>query len=347
MTGTPVEPIDRAALARWMAAHGSAPVGPLSLKRMGFGQSNLTYEVRDDAGSRWVARRPPLGVHLASAHDVAREARIMSALGATVVPTPAVIGLCTDPEVGRGAPVVIMEMVDGVVLDEPAKVAPIPEATRHAVGTSVAETLAAVHDVNLQEVGLNDLASHGPYARRQIKRWSRQWEDSKLRPLPLVDTLTGWLSEHAPDQTETRLLHGDFHLSNLLLDGDTGRVRAVLDWELSTLGEPLADVGTMLAYWPQPGDPPLQERAVTVLPGFPDRRVMAETYAAASGRAIEDVGYWYVLGLWKIAIIVAGIQRRVHDEPANAAEGGPPSDEVVVRFAEQAWNAVESDVLSG
>ncbi|MDQ4119402.1 MAG: phosphotransferase family protein [Actinomycetota bacterium] len=330
--------IDAVELARWIGERTDV-VGGLRLARIGLGQSNLTFSVADGAGVRWVARRPPQGELLASAHDVRREGRILAALRDSAVPVPAVLGVCDDPRV-TDAPLVVMEHVDGVVVDRMPTAEAIPPDVRAAAGHGVATTLAAVHAVDLDRAGLADLGSHRPYAARQLRRWSRQWEASKLRDLAALDRLTEWLTAHAPERQSVALVHGDFHLRNLVLDPTRGRVRAVLDWELSTLGDPLADLGSVLAYWPEAGEAATGVFAASALPGFPTRRGIVEAYAAASGWSITDLPYWHALGLWKIAIIAEGIRRRAHDVPANAADGGPPDPDVVDRLVERAWGVV-------
>ncbi|MCE0765985.1 phosphotransferase family protein [Pseudonocardia kujensis] len=319
--------LDPSALAVWLRAQDLDVRGTLRLIRLGDGRSNLTYTVEDEAGQRWVARRPPLGELLASAHDVAREGYVLAALQPTAVPVPEILGLCEDERVAS-APVLVMTMVDGATVQEPSDRADLDASIRHEIGRSAAAGLAAVHDVDVAAVELDGLSSHAPYAPRQLRRWSRQWEQSRLRALPALERLTGWLQGNLPVQRETRLLHGDYHLGNLLVDRSSGRLTAVLDWELSTLGDPLADVGSMLGYWPEP------DASDAVLP---DRRTMAELYARASGHDLADLTYWYVLGLWKIAIIAEGIRRR-------AGAASPLTAEFVETTVERAHAAISTGI---
>ena len=256
--GVPAEvALDVAALGRWLASRGEPVAGALSARRIGLGQSNLTYGLTDAEGHRWVARRPPLGTLLASAHDVAREHRILAALAGTDVPTPGVIGLVDDPAV-CDAPVLVVEFVDGLVIDRMEVAEALAESQRHRVGLGLAEVLARLHRVDLQAVGLTDLASNSPYPLRQLKRWSRQWEASRTRDLPALDRLTAWLESRVPAQAPIALVHGDLHVRNGILDPGSCEVRAALDWELCTLGDPLADLGSTLAYWPEAGDEPIR-----------------------------------------------------------------------------------------
>jgi aminoglycoside phosphotransferase (APT) family kinase protein len=302
------------AVSAWLA-EAAALREPIAYARIGQGRSNLTFLATDADGRRVVLRRPPHGELLASAHDVAREHRILSALERTAVPTPAVVAF-TDEEAVTDVPLMAVEYVEGLVLEDPA------DAAR--TGGALPRALASVHAVDLNAVGLADLASHQPYAARQLKRWRRQWEASRTRELPEVDALAGRLADAIPAQREVTLVHGDYHVLNVILTPDAQRVRAILDWELCTLGDPLADVGGMLAYWPEA---PVDE------------------YLKASGRDVapEAIAFWHALGLWKIAVIVEGVRRRALDDPRNAADGDvPPTamvDDLVARAQLVAYEA--------
>lgn len=318
--------VDPAAIAEWLPDLGIEFSPPLSFERIGVGQSNLTYRVRDARGDRsWVLRRPPLGTLLASAHDVAREARILSALQDTAVPAPAVYGLTRDAD---GVPLLLMEFIDGLVLDRMAKAESLIPQHRRQIGLSMPKALAKIHAVDIEQVGLDDLASHKPYAQRQLKRWAGQWELSKTRELPDLDDLTQRLIAAAPEQQELTLVHGDFHLRNVITSPETGEVVGVLDWELSTLGDPLADMGSLLAYWPESAaEDPTGAFAAAALEGFPDRAEMARVYLSETGRDATTLEYWHALGLWKVAVIAEGVMRRAMDEPRNKAASGTPTTE--------------------
>lgn len=331
----PAAALDVDALGRWLVSRGEPVTGPVTCQRIGLGQSNLTYGVQDAAGHRWVARRPPLGTLLASAHDVAREHRILSALAGTDVPTPGVVGLVEDTLVCE-APVLVVEYVDGLVIDRMESAERLSERQRHRVGLELADVLARLHAVDLEAVGLSGLASHSPYAQRQLKRWSRQWEASRTRDLPALDRLTSWLEAHVPEQSRLSVVHGDLHVRNVILDPESCAVRAALDWELCTLGDPLADLGSTLAYWPQASDEPIGLFEASRLPGFATRDEIAQAYASASGADLSALPFWEVLGMWKIAIIAEGVRRRALDEPANAAEGGPPAAHLIDGLVERA-----------
>ncbi|MEB3022437.1 phosphotransferase family protein [[Mycobacterium] crassicus] len=314
--------VDPAMVARWIAQLGIPVTRPLTFERIGIGQSNLTYLVCDAADHRWVLRRPPLGQLLASAHDVAREARILTALQDTDVPTPRVYGLTRDAD---DVPLLLMEYVDGVVVDRMSVAESLTPQRRRQIALSMAETLAKIHAVDIDKVGLADLASHKPYAERQLKRWSGQWEKSKTRELPELDDLTRRLVAAIPPQQELTLVHGDFHIRNVITSRNGGVVTAVLDWELSTLGDPLADMGSLLAYLPQAGEEGIAgDFVVTTLDGFPDRAEMARTYLELTGRDAASLQFWHALGLWKVAIIAEGIVRRVLNNPENRAAAGTP-----------------------
>lgn len=314
--------IDPVSVRQWMFELGLPVSGSLNFQRIGVGQSNLTYRVSDDAGHSWVLRRPPLGELLASAHDIGREARILTALSDTDVPTPQVYGLTHD---AQGTPLLLMEFVDGVVVDQMSVAQALPLEQRRTIGLSMPTTLAKIHAVDITAVGLDDLASHKPYAQRQLKRWVGQWEKSKTRELPALDDLTRRLTIAIPPQQELTLVHGDFHLRNVITSPESGHVIAVLDWELSTLGDPLADMGGLLGYWPRAGEEEVAgEFVISTLAGFPDRAELAQVYLEETGRDAASLQYWHVFGLWRLAIIAEGIVRRVMNNPANQAASGSP-----------------------
>jgi aminoglycoside phosphotransferase (APT) family kinase protein len=316
--------VDADAVARWLATLGLEFAAPLQFHRFGLGQSNLTYRVTDAAGRAWVLRRPPLGHLLASAHDVVREARILAALANTDVPAPRILGVTADSEFSD-VPWVLMEFVDGVVVDTMEVAEALTPQQRRRIALSLPRTLAKIHAVDLAKVGLEELASHKPYAQRQLKRWAGQWELSKTRELPELDDLTRRLAAAAPEQHEISLVHADFHLRNLITSPETGEVVATLDWELATLGDPLPDMGSLLTYWPEPGETTGGDFAPSTLEGFPDRADMARLYLEETGRDSAALQYWHVLGLWKLAIIAEGVMRRAMDEPQNKAAAGTPT----------------------
>ena len=316
--------VDFEAVSEWIGGLGIGAIAPLSFDRVGNGQSNLTYAVTDAGGSRWVLRRPPLGSLLASAHDVVREYRILTALQNTGVPVPKMIAVCEDLSVSE-VPLVLMSFVDGVVIDSVSTAEKMTERQRAAVGGAMAAALANIHRVDLDNVGLADLASHKPYAQRQLKRWTTQWQQSQSREVPAIDALTERLAGNIPVQSEVRLVHGDFHLNNVITSPSDGSIVAVVDWELCTLGDPLADLGGLLAYWPEANDPVV----ASTLPGFPTRAELTARYAAETGRDVTDVGFWQVLALWKLSIIAEGVMRRAEADARNRADAGTPTTTLI------------------
>jgi aminoglycoside phosphotransferase (APT) family kinase protein len=304
------EGIDRAGVEAWFDANVREVSPPLSFERISGGRSNLTYAVGDAAGRRWALRRPPLGERLASAHDMGREHRIIAALRETDVPVAPAIGLCEDESV-NGAPFYVMGWVEGPILRSKADGELFPsEQDRRAIGERVVDTLVAIHAVDPDAVGLGELAKKEDYVARQLHRWHGQWEKQHTRELPLVDDVHARLAARIPEQGPATIVHGDYRLDNMIL-GPGGEVAAVVDWELCTLGDPLADVGLLLVYWGEEGDDliPLLEPA-TMLPGFPSRDQVRERYAELSGRDLSQIDFYVALGLWKLAIILEGVFAR-------------------------------------
>jgi aminoglycoside phosphotransferase (APT) family kinase protein len=304
------EGIDRGGVEAWFGAHVEGTEPPLSFERISGGHSNLTYRVADSAGSRWALRRPPLGKRLGSAHDMAREYRVVSALGPTDVPVAPVVGLCEDDEV-NGAPFYVMEFVEGPVLRGVAEAEAFPaEADRRAIGERVAETLAAIHAVDPDAVGLGDLGRREDYVARQLRRWQGQWEKSKTRELPAIDAVHERLAARIPEQGPATIVHGDYRLDNMILNPE-GEVAAVVDWELCTLGDPLADLGLLMVYWPDRGEEPVAlGQPANLAPGFPTKEELRDRYAERSGREISQLDYFVALGYWKLAIILEGVYAR-------------------------------------
>lgn len=327
--------VDDAALFAWLQFIGIDIVGQIECTRVGHGQSNLTYLLADEGGAQWVLRRPPAGEILDSAHDVVREARIMNALADSAVAMPRIYGVCMDEAVSP-VPLVLMEHVDAIVLDNMTAAESMSVTTRGQVSKSMVRELAKIHAVDLDAVKLSELASNRPYAQRQLKRWGRQWEISKTRDLPALNALTRRLSTNFPVQREVCLVHGDFHIRNVMVDQQTGDIRAVLDWELSTLGDPLADMGSMLAYWRASGEPFLGPAPVELLHGFPDREELAVAYTELTGRRGDELTYWHSFGLWKLAIIAEGIIRRTQSQPLNPSAPSTPTPAAVETLIDMA-----------
>jgi aminoglycoside phosphotransferase (APT) family kinase protein len=293
---------------------------PFDLERVGEGQSNLTYLVRDASGGTVVLRRPPTGDILPSAHDMAREYQVLTGLASADMPVPRPLALCEDLEV-TGAVFYVMEHVDGLVLSTLETAERLTPAARAATGPSMVRTLAKLQSTDLEASGLDTMRRPGSYGSRQLRRWRRQWEASKTRNLPLVDALGDRLEANVPEEAEVTLVHGDFHLLNAIVGAD-GEVRAVVDWELCTVGDPLADLGLTVAYWNELGKPAAEERRlfrepITDLPGFPTSDELVAEYESASGREVAGLGFWTAFAYWKIAVIVEGVYRRWLDNPAS------------------------------
>ncbi len=282
---------------------------PLSFERISGGRSNLTFGVTDSAGTRWALRRPPLGERLGSAHDMGREHRVVSALAATPVPVPSIAGHCEDDSV-IDAPFYVMDFVEGPVLRGRADADPYDEATRRAIGERVVDTLVAIHSVDPDAIGLGDFAKRDDYVARTLHRWSGQWEKSKTRELPLVDEVHDRLAARIPEQGLATIVHGDYRLDNMILTPEADGVAAVVDWELCTLGDPLADVGLLLVYWAEEGDGVIPLEPATMAPGFPSREVARKRYAELSGRDLSEIDFYVALGYWKLAIILEGVFAR-------------------------------------
>jgi aminoglycoside phosphotransferase (APT) family kinase protein len=334
------EAIDQPSLEAWFAGNVAEAAPPLTFERISGGRSNLTYAVHDSGGRRWALRRPPLGARLASAHDMAREHRIIAALQSTSVPVPPVVGLCEDEEV-NGAPFYVMSFVNGPVLRTRADAEELfEEGDRRAIGERVVDTLVAIHDVDPGAVGLGELGRMEDYVARQLRRWHGQWEKSKTRELEVVDDVHSRLSARIPDQGPATIVHGDYRLDNMILSGG-GEVAAVVDWELCTLGDPLADVGMLLVYWSEPGDElmPLFE-APTTASGFPSREEIRHRYAEGSGRDLSEIDFYVALACWKLAIILEGVYARyAAGQYGKTDEGFQQFANMVERLAEGADQA--------
>lgn len=313
-----VKGIDDERVTGWFTEHVDGVQPPLSYHLIAGGRSNLTFKVDDAAGHEYVLRRPPLGHVLATAHDMSREHRIMAALAPTDVPVPPVLGLCTDESVNE-APFYVMRYVDGLVLRSTAEARSLDPEVRAAASRSIATTLAAIHAVDPDEVGLGDLGRREGYIARQLKRWNGQYEQSP-REVPVVGEAYQRLAAHVPEQRSVAIVHGDYRLDNCMLDAD-GNVIAVLDWEICTLGDPLADLGLLMVYWSEPGDPfEALAGSATVLDGFAGRDEMISRYEAAGGIDVGNIDYYVAFGYWKLACILEGVYTR-YQEGAMGEDG--------------------------
>jgi aminoglycoside phosphotransferase (APT) family kinase protein len=344
----PGEPkgIDRARVTEWFTANVPDVSPPLDFTLIAGGRSNLTFRVQDAADRAFALRRPPVSHVLPTAHDMVREHRLMTALGPTDVPVPHTYGLCVDEAV-NGAPFFVMEFVDGHILrDAPTAEREFDEITRGGIGGHMAETLAALHAVEVDGVGLGDLGRKEGYIERQLKRWTAQYHDMSVEGVDhagLVEQVGATLAAQVPPQRGASIVHGDYRLDNVVLD-DAGAVRAVLDWEICTLGDPMADVGLLMVYWTEVGDDASALLiAPTTAPGFSGRAEVLERYAKASGRDVSNVGYYKAFGYWKLACILQGVYAR-YVAGAGAGDEGSVDEfpRQVGRLAELAAEALRA-----
>jgi aminoglycoside phosphotransferase (APT) family kinase protein len=345
VTGSVVRGIDERRVAGWFASNVPGCELPLRFELIAGGRSNLTYRVTDAAGHAFALRRPPLSHVLPTAHDMGREHRIISALGPTDVPVPPAIAYCGDEEV-NGAPFYVMGYVEGHVLrDAEAASSVLDEAARRRAGESLVEVLVAIHDVDVDAVGLGGLSRRDAYIERQLRRWYRQVEQSYEitgRSVGAVAQVHDQLAARMPPQRYTGIVHGDYRLDNTILGGD-GSVRAVLDWEICTLGDPLTDLGLLMVYWAERGERAALGLSPTTVAGFPARAEMVARYVERSGRDVSSLPYYVAFGYWKLACILEGVFARY----TKGAGGGDPSDaaglgEQVAALAEMARDALRS-----
>ncbi|MFI6507005.1 phosphotransferase family protein [Streptosporangium sp. NPDC050855] len=305
--------IDRSRLVGWMAANLPDLGEPAGISLIAGGRSNLTYVVETPA-RRLVLRRPPLGHVLPTAHDMRREWRVISALAPTGVPVPEPVAFCADPDV-IGAPFYLMAYVDGAAVRSRQDVRDLGPGQTRRLSERLAEVLAAIHAVDHERAGLADFGRPEGYMARQLERWGQQWERSRTAESPACDRLVARLRERLPARSASTLVHGDYRLDNTLVRlSPDPEILAVVDWEMSTLGDPLADLGLTLTYWHDPGD---EERAsipvagdVTVAPGFLTAREFAAHYARVSGADLTDLDFYVAFGNYKLAVIVEGIHAR-------------------------------------
>ncbi|QES40705.1 acyl-CoA dehydrogenase [Streptomyces venezuelae] len=281
--------------------------GPLSARLIEGGRSNLTYAVTDGT-ARWVVRRPPLGHVLATAHDMKREHRVIAALHPTDVPVPAPVLLCEDEAV-IGSPFYVMEFVDGTPYRTAEELAPLgPERTRDAV-LGLVDTLVDLHAVDPAAVGLGDFGRPEGFLDRQLRRWGKQLDASRNRELAGIDELHAALGRSLPDSPAPTVIHGDYRLDNVLI-GDDDRIKAILDWEMSTLGDPLTDLGLLVMYSAKLEVPDSPVSTTAGAPGHPDPAELIERYAARSGRDVSAVSWYTAFAWFKLAVILEGIHYR-------------------------------------
>jgi aminoglycoside phosphotransferase (APT) family kinase protein len=336
----PLKGIDRDRVVDWLARELPDLAAPFSFRLIAAGGSNLTYRVEDARGAVFVLRRPPVAGALATAHDMSREWRIMRALAANApaVPVPRPLAYCADETI-TGAQFYAMSFVDGLILRDAGAAASLDAVQARVAMRSLVATQAALHALDPVAIGLGDLGRHEGYVARQLARWRRQVEASKTRDLPLLETLHERLSAQIPAQTRpSALAHGDYRFDNTVLGADH-RVCAVLDWELCTIGDPVADFYWSLMYWAEPGDDiTLLPDAPTRLPQFPRRAEVVACYEEFSGVPLADADFFAAFGWWKQACIVEGVYARLVKGASGGMKTAPPEQvaRIVERYLERA-----------
>jgi aminoglycoside phosphotransferase (APT) family kinase protein len=327
----------RRPLEAFLDEHGLGD-GPVEATPIGEGHSNVTYEIRR-GDQAWVLRRPPRPPLPPSAHDVLREAHLLRALQPTPVRTPTVLASCDDEDV-IGAPFYVMERIPGSVITSSVPPALDSREARRAIGGQLVEALAEVHAVDWRACGLEGFGKPDGYLDRQLRRFTGLWEHNATREIETVDQVTAWLGEHKPESGPATIVHGDYRLGNTMFaPGSEPRLVAIFDWELATIGDPLADVGYLLATWAEEGDEPNPIAAlggVTREPGFPRRQDVVARYEEVSGRSMRDLPWYMTLALWKSAIFLEGSYKRrlsgtTDDAFFDLLEQGVP------QIAERAW----------
>lgn len=302
--------LDLAALGGYLSGLDIAVAGPLTATLISGGRSNLTYEVSDGV-TEWILRRPPMGTVLAGAHDVGREYRVMKALATTVVPVPTMVAL--DPEGGvLGVPFYLMGRIDGAVLRTRSMVAKVAVPHRTRLGHALVDTLADLHDVDYQAIGLGELGRPTGYLQRQLERWVKQFHIIEFRPLPLVDIITDVLRADVPDNGLASIVHGDYRIDNVIVAADdAGRIAGVLDWEMATLGDPLADLATLVMFWDEPGRPynPITGGLMD-FEGFLSANEVVERYVARRDLTVETIDWYLAFAEFRLAIILEQMYAR-------------------------------------
>ena len=301
--------VDLAKLAEWLdAAVPGLRAGELSGAVIAGGKSNLTYRITDGT-STWALRRPPLAHVLPTAHDMAREYRVISALADTDVPVARAIALCEDRDV-LGAPFYVMGFVDGVVLDKPTVLRELAAADARRACELVMDTMVALHEVDPASVGLADFGRPDGFLARQVTRWHTQWRASETRPLPQLDAVLAQLSAKLPAQSAPAIVHGDYRITNVMFAPSLDRIAAVVDWEMATLGDPLTDVGLLVVYQDLAAQGDAVMPRMTPAQGFLTSAEMVQRYAAASPRDLSALDWYVGFGYFKLAVVAEGIHHR-------------------------------------
>ena len=322
--------IDEAGLAAWMAAHVDGFQGPLTVLQFKGGQSNPTYRL-DTPGRSYVMRRKPFGKLLPSAHAVDREYRVIAALSKQGFPVATAYALCTDDAV-IGSAFYIMSMEEGRVFWDPTLPSQTPDA-RSKIFTSKIETLARLHNYDPAAIGLGEFGKPGNYFARQVDRWTKQYRASETQHIPEVEKLIEWLPRTLPEQKRVSVVHGDYRLDNMIFDSTAPRVKAVLDWELSTLGDPMADFTYLLMQWTMPGLAGADLEALNI----PSMDEAAQIYCNIAGTAVPDLNWYFSYNLFRLAGITQGIAGRIRDGTAANAKA-IESAKRTVPLAKASWD---------
>ncbi|QCQ92634.1 phosphotransferase family protein [Rhodococcus sp. SGAir0479] len=341
MTTTHLDGLDLVALQRFFEDRGVSTAGELRARLISGGKSNLTFEVFDDV-SRWVLRRPPTAGLTPSAHDVAREYRVCAALQGSAVPVAPTVALCEDESV-MGAPFAVTGFVEGRVIRTVDDLDRLSDAEIDASVEELVRVLAALHAVDHRAVGLEAFGRPDGYLSRQVALWARQWERVKTRDLPDLERLHARLQDAVPTASQVAIVHGDYRIDNTLVaDDDPGRVVAVVDWELSTLGDPLADLAQMCVYRHPALDVILGEPAAWTSERLPSAEAIAQQYSTVTGRNLGHWGFYLGLANFKLAVIAEGITHR-HRAGATTGEGFAHACEAVPPLVAAGLAATEGD----
>jgi aminoglycoside phosphotransferase (APT) family kinase protein len=331
--------LDEGRLTQWMEAHVEGFRGPIELTKFKGGQSNPTYKIESPSG-RYVLRRKPFGPLLPSAHAVDREYKVQAGLYKTGFPVARQYGVCTDDSV-VGSWFYVMGMVDGRTIWNGAMPNASPDERRATYGAMI-DTLARLHNTPIADAGLEDFGKPGNYFGRQVERWTRQYKLAETETIPEVERLIAWLPATLPEQTRTSVVHGDYRIDNMIYAPDRPEVVAVLDWELSTLGDPLADFTYVAMAWVtenggRSGVADLDRKAL----GIPELEEAVERYCAATGRdGVPDMNWYFAYNFFRLAGIMQGIKKRVIDGTASSAHAKAMSERVNP-LAERAWSFAE------
>ncbi len=336
----PGEEIDDAKLAAYLAAHLDHPVPFLRITQFPGGHSNLTYCI-STGDTEYVLRRPPLGPVPPKAHDMAREYRVLSQIGPHFSPAPRVFLLCEDESI-LGVPFYLMERRRGVTVrrEVPSEIA-AHEGYQVRISETFIDCLAELHAIDIRRHGLDAIGRPDGFLERQVRGWSTRWDGARTEPLPEMEALSEWLVREMPASQPATIVHNDYKLDNLMLDPDNPAcVTAVLDWEMTTVGDPLVDLGIVLCYWSQAGDPAMRREAISPVTAQPDwlsRQDLMHRYASASGRDLTDIWYYEVFGLYKLAVVLQQIYYRFYV--------GQTSDQRFADFSRRVRGLAESAVL--